>query len=40
MGSSFVMLVTLFNRNRELKVDPFLDFVPILHHILGDEGLK
>jgi hypothetical protein len=36
MGSSYVMLVPRFNQNRELKVEPFLDFVPILSQISGE----
>jgi hypothetical protein len=40
MGSSYVLLVPLFNQNRELKVDPFLDFVPILSQISVEWGSK
>jgi hypothetical protein len=36
MGSSNIMLVPLFNHDREWKVDPFMDFVPILSEISGE----
>jgi hypothetical protein len=36
MGNSYVILVPLFNHNRELKVDPFFDFVSILSEISGE----
>jgi hypothetical protein len=37
---SYVMLMPLFNQNRGLKVDPFLDFVPILSQISVEWGSK
>jgi hypothetical protein len=40
MGSSNIMLGPLFNHNRELKVDPFLEFVPMLSEISGEWGLE
>jgi hypothetical protein len=40
MGSSYVMLVALFNHNREFKVEPFLDFIPILSEISVEWGSK
>jgi hypothetical protein len=40
MGRSHVMLVPLFNHNRKLMVDPFLDFVPILSQISVEWGFK
>jgi hypothetical protein len=36
MGSSNIMLVPLFNDDSELKVDPFMGFVPILSEISGE----
>jgi hypothetical protein len=40
MRSSYVMLVPLVNQNRELKVVPFLDLVPILSQISVEWGSK
>jgi hypothetical protein len=39
-GGSDVKRVPLFNQNRELKVDPFFDCVPILCQISVEWGSK